>query len=162
MALMRGHLGNTVIKPLNASGTLTIGGTVSAISTPFDLGIGPGIQEYSWAKFCFVGVKTGTAGVGGATMTVTTGATNAAAGAMTSFPVTVVGTDAMHGYTPASTTVYTVTKDIDLRNSQLLRWIKATVDVTGSASDTHAGYFFIILGGARELPVTNTVAATTV
>jgi hypothetical protein len=82
---------------------------------------------------------------------------------MAAFPVTTLGTDAMHGYTPASTTVFTVAKDINLKHSQVLRWLKATVDVTGSAgTDTTAGYFFVILSGAREYPVTNTVAATTV
>lgn len=162
MALMRGVLANTVVKPLGTSGTLTIGGTVTADSTPFDTRAATATaQKFTWAKFGFIGVKTGTAGVGGATLVVTTGATNAAATAMAAYPVTTVGTDANHGYSPASTTVIAVTKDIDLMNSQVLEWLKATVVVTGTASDTTLGFFFVILGGARELPVSNAAVATT-
>lgn len=162
MSLMRGHLANTVVKPLGVAATMTIGATVTATSTPFDLRAATATaQKFTWAKFGFIGIKTGTAGVGGATLTVTTGATNAAAGALTNFPVTTVGTDANHGYSPASTTVVAVTKDIDLLDSQVLEWLKATVTVTGTASDTTAGYFFVILGGARELPVSNAAVATT-
>ena len=80
---------------------------------------------------------------------------------MSRFPVTAAGTDVMHGYSGAATTNVMVTKDIDLSDSQVREFLRATVDVTGTASDTWDGYFFVILGGARELPMTNVAALTT-
>jgi len=162
MGLMRGALLHTVFKPLGASGTLTIGGTVAATSTVFDLRTATATAgKYTYAKFGFIGVKTGTAGVGGATLQVKTGATSSPTTAMSNYPVTTVGTDQNHGYTPNSTTVFAVTQDIDLMNSQVLEFLQATVTVTGTASDTTAGYFFVILGGSRELPNVNVDVADT-
>jgi len=155
-------LQNAILKPLGTASIMTVGGTVTGASTPFDLRAATQtFGKFSSALFGFIGLKTGTAGVGQATLTVTTGTTNAAATAMADFTVTAAGTDANHGYSPASTTVIAVTKWIDLSNSQVREWLKATVDVTGTASDTTIGHFFVILSGARESPMPNTAVATT-
>ena len=155
-------LQNAILKPLGAHTQLVIGALVTANSSVFDLRAATQtFGKFSTAIFGYVGSKTGTAGVGGLTLTVTTGTTSTPTTGMTHFPVTVVGTDAMHGYAPNSTTVVMVTKFIDLSDSQVREFLRCTIDATGTASDTWDGHFFVILGGARELPMTNVAALTT-
>ena len=163
MALNRSALRHTVVKNLGPSTVLTIGATVAQTSSVLDLRAATQqAGKYTFAKFVYMARKAGTAGTGGAVMTITTGSTNAANTALANYPVSTVGTDAGHGYASASTNQdLVVVVDVDLMDSGVQEFLKATVGVTGTASDTFTGMIFVILGGAVEAPVTNTAMLTT-
>lgn len=137
-----------VTKVIGATTVMTIGGTVTHASSAFDLGVS---RRYSAAKAIYTGVKGGTAGTMDVTMTVTTGPSNAAAGAF--MAANDVGTSLATGHAPNSASEISVTRDIDLTSSLCDRWIKVTVNATGSASDTVSGRIILVLSGAREEPV---------
>jgi hypothetical protein len=164
MGLMRAELSNCVIKPLSCNGVMTFGGTVTQTSDVFDLRAATATgQKFTWAKFVYVGTKAGTAGVAAITITPTTGATSAAATAIAAYPVSVPGGTVSTGsLTTTAAGQVSASYDIDLVNSGVLEFLKFLVTFsTGTASDTITGQGFLILGGARELPVTDAANLTT-
>lgn len=148
MGVKRFSATDTVIKVISPSTALTIGATVTQTSSAFDLGVD---RKFSAAKAIYIAAKAGTAGVLDAVMSVTTGPTNAAAGAF--MAAQAVGTALNTGHAPASAVDIVRVLDIDLNNVLCDRWIKVVVAVTGTASDTSTGRILLLLEGPREQPV---------
>ena len=164
MALMRGSLANTAVKSLSCNAVMTYGGTTTVTSDVFDLRVSTATaQKFTWAKFVYTATKAGTAGVAALTITPYTGATNTCATAMTNYPVSVPGgTPTTGSLTTTAAGQVSAVYDIDLENTQVLEFLKFIVTFsTGTASDTLTGQGVLILGGARELPVTNAAHLTT-
>ncbi len=140
----------TLRKTISPQTLLTIGGTVQQVSQAFDLGLD---KKFSHATIMYAGHKTGTAGVLDVQMTVTTGPTNAAAGAFKA--QTAKGTTLNTGHAPNSASDIMLVQEIDLNDMLCDRWIKVTIDATGTASDTALGTLLLALFAAREEPLTS-------
>lgn len=140
----------TLRKTISPQTLLTIGAAVQQVSSAFDLGLD---KKFSHATVIYAGHKAGTVGVLDVRMTVTTGPTNAAAGAFKA--QTAAGTTLNTGHAPNSASEIMLVQDIDLMDMLCDRWIKVTIDATGSASDTVNGTMLLELFGAREEPLTS-------
>jgi hypothetical protein len=155
MTWKRNCLKNTVTKLIGASTALTIGGTVTHSSTPFDLGLD---KKYSGAKIIYYGAHTGTIALD-VQMTVNTGPTNAlATGAATT--ITAKGTAVNTGHAGSGGTVI-LESYVDFADQHIDRWIGVDILATaGSGTDGLTGIILMVLEAAREEP-TSTLGTNT-
>ena len=160
---MRGSLKNTVVKHLGYY-HVTSNGTQAVYPLNLDDAAATG-QKYTWAKFVVLGTKTGGLHPGNLKFTPYTGTSVSCATGMADYPISVVGTDSGHGYTADAGTVETgrivIEYDIDLTNSLVRTWIGGLITTVVATTDVMDIMVCVVLGGAREAPVTSTAQATT-
>lgn len=161
MALMRGSLGNVIVKTGSVS---TAAGTRTVAAYPIDLDSVTTGARPTWCKIIVACGKTGANALGNITITPLTGTTVTCNTGMAAYPVSVpVAGDVTHGGIASAGTAETgrfqQVYDIDLMNSQVRSWLGASVVLTATTDVVNMAIVFVF-GGFQELPATNTAMAT--